>query len=195
MCCMRVILYIHVYTTKAKKYPLLIDESVLAVRASAVLDALEANFSTLATLHEEAMKEGDASVITAITDRVGSHRNAVVNWSSKNNITVRGAGRKRSATDPLDDGNVRGGRRRCGSKELASSSREGLRSGGGSIEGGDRLKSVISEAGGGSSVPSEEDTGNGCSSVDSGDGDQKGVGITLEEAKDLVQKLMTFFSQ
>lgn len=222
---------------------------MLTARASAVLDALDANFKTLASLHEEAVKEGDANVVTSIAAGVASHRNTVVNWRSKNK-RIEVTGRKRSATDPLDEGSIRGWRKRHGSKELGS--REGLRSGGGgrcvssdrlkneggeASGGGDRLKSkdgasVRSEDGdrmkSGSGVRSESsgsidrlkseggvrsgcgdrsnsEGGAGVSSVvtestDRSRSGEKGVGITLdakdvEEAKELVQKLMSYFSQ
>lgn len=122
--------------------------------------------------------------------------------------------KKRSAMNPRDYGNTRG-RRQQGSRDLALFEEEGLRSGGGGScvksegdVGGDRLTSEGSA--GGTNAKSEDGGGGGggesCEgvaggSVGSADGERgAGVGVTLtakdvEDAKELVQKLMGYFSQ
>ena len=175
------------------------------------LDSLDSNFKILAALNEEAMIDGDMDVVTTITTGVGSHSNTVVNWNNR-----REGWRKRSATypldnrsskrmggkwDPLDDRNPRGGQRQLGSKDQASFKEGSLRNGDGDscvkCEGGadsDRLKSE--ESVGDTSVNGES----GDDSNVKGEGGERGVGmITLtpkevEEAKELVLKLMGYFS-
>lgn len=68
-----------------------------------VLDSLQSNFQALARLHDEAVLAGDSQVVAAIAAGIGSHRAAVVSWEQTEGLREGGGGgRKRGAASPVD---------------------------------------------------------------------------------------------